>query len=120
MHVGPEEFIDGGRDACFQFDEFLGANVHNEAAKTFLCAAFWLIQEGYISAHKPNRHAGGFQEVVLTHKGLQVLDSVPKSLEYTAPLGERLVASAKTGAKDALKLAAKEALSIAIKSIHYP
>jgi len=120
MNILPEHFVEGGRDACYKFDEFLGAESHNSTAINFLCVAAWLIQEQYVAATDPNRHMGYFKDAVLTQKGLLVLDTIPKSLEYTAPIGERLVKSVKTGAGEAVKSIAREALQIGIKTISGP
>jgi len=77
----------------------------------------WLISEGYISAAASLPTQVYFRRVVLTQKGLAVLNAVPDSLVNKQSIGDRLVASAKAGAMDVLKSAAKEALSIGIKSI---
>jgi len=83
----------------------------------FFSTVQWLIREGYISATELLPTQVYFRTVVLTQKGLMVLNAVPDSLANKQSLGDRLVSSAKSGAIDLLKSAAKEALSIGIKSL---
>jgi len=76
----------------------------------------WLINEGYISSRDLLPTQRHFRQVVLTQKGLSILNFTPNILIHKQSIGDRLVASAKAGAIDVLKSAAKEAFSVVIKS----
>lgn len=72
----------------------------------------WLKQSGYLSAVGSS---DGIHGAVLTAKGLEVLNATPGSLEK--PLGEKMLDSAKTEGKEALRSLVSQALGIGLQYV---
>jgi len=75
----------------------------------------WLNEAGYIRYKSDNEM--GFQNVVLTPKGLELLKAIPASLENSVSIGDHLIALMKTGttremAIDLVKLAFTEGFKL--------
>lgn len=118
MNLTPGRFIEGGPDAVFDTWNPHGGLMTE--AQFFIDTVFWLMQEKYIDARNPSRADNALYMATLTDKGLAVLRSVPDSLQNKVSLGERLVASAKSGAIEAIKMVTREILSVAVKTISIP
>lgn len=110
----PAQFMEGGEDAVFVPDSFTGAELTLEA-EFFMASIDWLVNEGYINSSR--RDPQYFGDVVLSSKGLAALSAVPDSLTSPKPLGERLVAAAKSGGKEILQSTLREVLSVGLKTI---
>ena len=58
----------------------------------------WLIESGHLRVKDGNTY--GYTDCVLTAKGLEVLKSVPDSVQVKTALGEKLVAALQRGATE--------------------
>lgn len=70
----------------------------------------WLASSGYLTFDKDNYYA--FQGVVLTERGLGLLNEVPESLKAKKTLGERLVNAVKIGAQETAKEMLRKIISL--------
>lgn len=68
----------------------------------------WLIDTGYILGHINHVHD---TKLTLSHKGLELLKSVPSSVDSSQTLGEQLQGAIKSGAKDYAASLVSKALS---------
>jgi len=91
------------------------ADASGKRSKSFeVCFATieWLMDAGYIDTQGDNGYA--FAGCVLTARGLEVLKSVPESIQRKETIGERIVALIRSGSTDVAKEAAKAAISAGI------
>jgi len=72
----------------------------------------WLIDAGYIDHQGDNGYC--FGGCVLTARGLEVLKSVPDSIQRKESIGEKIVCLIRSGSVDVAKEAAKAAISAGI------
>jgi hypothetical protein len=98
-------------------DDFgMPLNAQGKPSKHFdVCMATiaWLAEAGYM--HRGSQQNYGFDECVLTAKGLEVLKSVPESLQASEGIGDKLVSALRQGAIDTAKDAAGMAIRAGIK-----
>lgn len=83
-------------------------------AKIFYSTVQWLHQSGYIIIGREKKFPLGFEEVVLTTKGLVVLKAVPASLRDDRTIGTRLIDAVKSGSKEVIEEVVKLVLSQAV------
>jgi len=76
----------------------------------------WLIKAGYIWADNPNAPPTSMN-IRLSPLGLEVLNSVPDSLQLAETIGEKLSKGAKSLGKEALLATVTTALSIGLGNI---
>lgn len=76
----------------------------------------WLIKAGYIWADNPNAQPTSMN-IRLSPLGLEVLNSVPDSLQMTESIGEKLSKGAKFLGKEALLTTVNTALSIGLGNL---
>ncbi len=72
----------------------------------------WLMDAGYLDTKGDNGYV--YAGCVLTARGLEVLKSVPESIQRKETIGERIVALIRSGSTDIAKEAAKAAISAGI------
>uniref|UniRef100_UPI0035C73130 hypothetical protein n=1 Tax=Serratia quinivorans TaxID=137545 RepID=UPI0035C73130 len=78
----------------------------------FLDTVDWLQDSGYLTAVGST---DGIHSAVLTAKGLEVLNATPGSLE--TPLGARILDTAKSEGKEALRSLVSQALGIGLQYV---
>lgn len=93
------------------YSEFLGCDVPSTEAEFFVASVTWLGDAGYLRCKEQPAGTAAFIGAVLTTKGLEVLKTIPDSLNGKKTIGEQLVAAAKSGATAALKDGVKAALA---------
>ncbi|WP_139463000.1 hypothetical protein [Aeromonas veronii] len=82
----------------------------SEDDRQFYCDTIkWLIDTGYVIGTIEHHNSSS---VTLSIKGLQLLKSVPSSLDSSDTLGEQLLSFLKSGAKDAAGQLISSALSL--------
>lgn len=77
----------------------------------------FLQKEGFISYESRLRDEQ-FNGVVLTSKGLAILNSTPESLKESKSLGSKLVAVLKEGSKEAIKALVQQVIRGALPGSH--
>lgn len=93
-----------------EWNEKCQMDMPSKEAEFFIATAQWLVRAGYIHGEvRPYTHVS---DVVLTAKGLEVLNAIPKSLVTGPSLGEQLAEAAKEGGKETLKGLVTEALGL--------
>ncbi|WP_404366786.1 hypothetical protein [Marinobacter sp.] len=108
LRVTPEQFLDEIVDkedyeGSFNFMEYFESTVK------------WLETAGYIWVAQDLSDDGGPEfDVVLSEKGLETLRRVPKSLEGTASIGERLSIFGRSKASDAVGTLVSLAITSAV------
>ncbi|PVZ43944.1 hypothetical protein [Pseudomonas sp. CC120222-01a] len=102
-----KDFLDDG----FSYDEHAQGDFPNQNGEFFFACVEWLSEAGYLRFKKKLDYAG-FEEVVLTAKGLEALKAVPSSLTKGPSLGDQLVDATKSGTKNILGSLAGEVLSV--------
>ncbi|WP_460415336.1 hypothetical protein [Pseudomonas sp. microsymbiont 2] len=77
----------------------------------------WLITTGYLTADRDDQKnvLRGYNNAVLTAKGLEVLQATPDSLKPSESLGDKLANASKSGAKEILRSTTEIALGIGVK-----
>ncbi|MFG0584717.1 hypothetical protein ACF8C1_15905 [Pseudomonas sp. zjy_9] len=73
----------------------------------------WLRDSGYLTFS--GNYISAFASVVLTSKGLEVLNAVPESIKGGPSLGEQLSDATKSGAAELLRSVTSEALALGTK-----
>lgn len=111
----------GLRELNTNEQEFVGMalviTAPDDADPMFFCHTVnWLIATGYISAVS-RMQSIHFSDAVLTAKGLEVLNAVPKSLSSKEPIGQQLAAASKSGAMEAIRTITTEALAIGVRTV---
>lgn len=99
-----------GKPLLKEIDEW--TRVNSDEADMAYFTILWLIGSGYITAtpHNSGGYWYGFDEAVLTAKGLETLKAIPDSL--TTPLGERLKEAVKQGGWEATRTLVSQVLSV--------
>lgn len=95
-------------EPAYCFDEILGADMPAPEAEFFIACVHWLAEAGYLRLKGDNY--GIILEAVLTAKGLETLKAVPKSLEDSQSIGERLVEATRSGVMDQVRDLSNSAL----------
>lgn len=101
------DFLENG----FSFDDDIQGDTPNQDGLFFIASVEWLAEAGYLR-FGDRLHGSGFDEVVLTAKGLEALKAVPASLTLGPSLGDQLVDATKSGTKSILGNLAGEVLSV--------
>ena len=83
----------------FMTDE-AGEQIESIKSDLFLPTLDFLISEEFLSG---NRWYGGYTDVMLTMKGLNALNKVPKSIEENITLGKKLIELVRNGSFDIAK-----------------
>ncbi|MGQ8916041.1 hypothetical protein HBN84_04870 [Pseudomonas lundensis] len=97
-------------EAATAWNEKCQMDLPSKDAEIFIATAQWLIRAGYIHGQViPYTHVS---DAVLTAKGLEVLNAIPKSLVSGPSLGEQLAEAAKEGGKETVKGLVNEALGL--------
>lgn len=97
------------------WNETAQMEVPSDDAEFFIATCEWLIQAGYLIGDvRPYTHV---HDVVLTAKGLEVLNAIPDSLKAGASIGERLADAAKEGGKETMRGLVTEALGLGARLI---
>ena len=97
-------------EAAKAWNEECQMDLPSKDAEIFIATAQWLIRAGYIHGEvSPYTHVS---DAVLTAKGLEVLNAIPKSLVAGPSLGEQLAEAAKEGGKETVKGLVNEALGL--------
>ncbi|AWH87899.1 hypothetical protein [Limnobaculum parvum] len=86
--------------------------VSDDDAIFYLDTIDWLKESGYLTGQ---RSSDGIHNVVLTAKGLEVLNATPESLGL--PLGVKIVNSVKSEGKEALRSLVSQALGIGLQYV---
>jgi hypothetical protein len=73
----------------------------------------FLLDEGFIRGDKSIREYKSTPNVVLTTKGLAVLNSVPDPLQERTPLGQRVSGALKSGTKEAINAVISQVIAAA-------
>lgn len=108
LRVRPEQFLND----TIELDDFEGSFNFMEY---FESTVRWLETAGYIWVTQDLSDDGGAEfDVVLSEKGLETLRSVPKSLEGTASIGERLSSFGRSKASDAVSTLVSLAITSAV------
>ncbi|VVE74760.1 hypothetical protein PCA31118_04837 [Pandoraea captiosa] len=107
----PGDFIEGGKAAVLDPDEFTGAGLMPDA-EFFMDTVSWLEMSGFIAIKDRGQHY--FSQCVLTAKGLVALNAFPASLQGDKSYGEQMRDAAKKGAKSVLSALTKEVISSAV------
>ncbi|MBE5527449.1 hypothetical protein A9J41_00770 [Laribacter hongkongensis] len=94
-----------------QYSKVRGYDVASDEAEFWAACVIWLQEAGYIRYESHESLTASFWEVVLSPKGLEVLNSIPDSLSGKDTIGDQLVDAARTGATDLLKEGVKTALA---------
>lgn len=106
-------YIKGFVTDGYSVHEHLGVEVPNAEGEFFFACIQWLAEAGYLT-FKDTAQYCGFNNCVLTAKGLEVLKAIPESLQSGPSLGDQLVDATKSGAKSLLGSIAGQALSIGV------
>lgn len=101
-----EKFV----EVATQWDERCGMDLPSKDAEFFTATAQWLIRTGYI--HGEVTPYTRVSDAVLTAKGLEVLNAIPKSLASGPSLGEQLAEAATEGGKETVKGLVTEVLGL--------
>lgn len=80
----------------------LGTGVTEEEASVYADTVTFLREENFIRSGNSVNHGKMTSNVVLTSKGLAILNSTPEVLQTKAPLGERVKDAATSGSKEVL------------------
>lgn len=107
-----KDFLDDG----FSYDERAQGDFPNQNGEFFFACVEWLAQAGYLRFQE-KLHYSGFDDVVLTAKGLEALKAIPASLSMGPSLGEQLVDATKNGTKSILSNLAGEVLSVGTRMV---
>lgn len=91
----------------------LDDDITDEEASVYASTVSFLSDEGFIRSGKTNNRGKLISQVVLTSKGLAVLNSTPEILQEKAPLGERVKDAAKSGSKEVLSAIMQAVISAA-------
>ena len=102
-------------ESAMQMSEQLGMEMPTKDAEFFIATSEWLIRAGYI--HGDVSRYTYVSDAVLTAKGLEVLNAIPKSLTSGPSLGEQLADAAKEGGKETIKGLVTEVLGIGARFI---
>src|SRR3990172_684900 len=80
----------------------LDPNAGDETVKNFSATIEFLAAEGFIRCGSSAGGGKAFANVVLTTKGLSILNSVPDSIKEKISLGNKIIDALKSGSKEAL------------------
>lgn len=94
--------------------EELDAEADANALENYSATVEFLGREGFIRYRSANSNAEFFLGVVLTSKGLAILNSTPEVLKDKEPLGKSLGAALKSGSKDVLKTVMEKVVESAV------
>ena len=87
------------REIDVEFKE-LTATSDLQERRIYTDGVIFLIREKFITVKCVNNVRNRFEDVVLTSKGLSVLNSSPECLEHQITIGESITEVLKTGVKD--------------------
>ncbi len=108
LRVRPEQFL----NETIEIDDFEGSFNFMEY---FESTVKWLETAEYIWVTQDLSNDGGTEfDVVLSEKGLETLRRVPKSLEGTASIGDRLSSFGRSKASDAVSTLVSLAITSAV------
>ena len=93
----------------------LAKNVNEEISKIYFATIRFLEQERFI--HCKKAVYGGFVGVVLTAKGLSVLNITPDSIKKKETIANRISNALKTGSKEAVRVVIQEALKVSVSGL---
>lgn len=102
-----------------EFSDFLGCDTASKESEFFCHTVVWLEKAGYIETEEVDGRYLYVQGVVLTAKGLEVLNIQPDSLEQRVSLGSRITRATREEGVEMLRGLVREALSAGAKMMVY-
>ena len=91
-------------------------NLNEHEYKVVEYTLSWLIQAGYIWAEHPNAQLTAMK-IRLSPLGLEILNSIPESLQVSERLGEQFSRGARSLGKEALITMVTTALSLGVNAV---
>ncbi len=95
----------------------LDTGVTEQEASVYADTITFLREEKFIRSGNSVNHGKMTPNVVLTSKGLAVLNSTPEVLQSKAPLGERVKDVAKSGSKEAISAVIQAVIGATVGNI---
>jgi hypothetical protein len=95
------------------YTDQLESGASDETLKNYSGTIQFLTKEGFISCGSMAGSGRAYQNVVLTTKGLQILNAVPDAIKDKKPIGEKIIESLKSGSKETLKIIVNQIISLA-------
>jgi len=90
-------------------------DIDTEISQIYFATIRFLEQEGFI--HCKKAVYGGFNGVVLTAKGLSVLNITPDAIKKKETIAKRISSALKTGSKEAVRVVIQEALKASVSAL---
>jgi hypothetical protein len=91
----------------------LEAGASDETMKNYSGTIEFLTREGFISCGSMAGSGRAYANVVLTTKGLQILNAVPDAIKDKMPIGEKIIDTLKSGGKETLKNIVNQIITLA-------